>query len=148
LARLLLATAAAWAKEGIAQGAIRPGSGAVDATCLPRMRLGCMALARGSLCMEEGAVDRSDAPWDGGISVRLKTGGTAVASLGSDRAKALVTLAHTGLGGLRIPDRFPLRHALAQGYALAICGRLRQASSRSSRNSRSPNVPACSRCST
>ena len=45
----------------------------------------------------------------------------------SDRAKALVKLAHTGLGCLSIPDLFHLSHDLAKGYALAIFGRLRQA---------------------
>jgi hypothetical protein len=45
----------------------------------------------------------------------------------SDRAKALVKLAHTGLGCLSIPDVFHLSHDLAKGYSLAIFGRLRQA---------------------
>jgi hypothetical protein len=77
--------------------------------------------------MEEVAVDRTDDTWYGGISVRLKPLGTEVAYLVSDWAKALVTLAHTGLGYLSIPEMFPLRHALATGYALALFGRLRQA---------------------
>ena len=45
----------------------------------------------------------------------------------SDRAKALIKLAHTGLGCPSIPDLFHLGHDLAKGYALAIFGRLRQA---------------------
>ena len=45
----------------------------------------------------------------------------------SDRAKALVKLAQTGLDCLSIPDLFHLSHDLAKGYALAIFGRLRQA---------------------
>ena len=45
----------------------------------------------------------------------------------SDRAKALVKLAQTGLDCLSIPDLFHLSHDLAKGYALSICGRLRQA---------------------
>ena len=45
----------------------------------------------------------------------------------SDRAKALIKLAHTGLGCLSIPDLFHLSHDLAKGYSLAIFGRLRQA---------------------
>ena len=55
------------------------------------------------------------------------TFGTEVLSLGSDRAKALIKLAHTGLGCLSIPDLFHLSHDLAKGYSLAIFGRLRQA---------------------
>ena len=45
----------------------------------------------------------------------------------SDRAKALIKLAHTGLGCPSIPDLFHLGHDLAKGYSLAIFGRLRQA---------------------
>jgi tellurite resistance protein len=45
----------------------------------------------------------------------------------SDRAKALIKLAHTGLGCPSIPDLFPLGHDLAKGYSLGIFGRLRQA---------------------
>jgi len=127
LACLILATAAAWEQEGVAPGEIRPVIGAVDATCLQRLRLVCMDLASGYLFMEAVAVDRRYDTWDGGLNGRLKTFGTEVLSLVRDRAKALVKLAHTGLGCLSIPDWFPLRHDLAQGYALAICGRLRQA---------------------
>jgi len=42
----------------------------------------------------------------------------------SDRAKALIKLAHTGLGCLSIPDLFHLSHDLAKSYSLAIFGRL------------------------
>ena len=45
----------------------------------------------------------------------------------SDRAKALIKLAHTGLGCPRIPDLFHLGHDLAKGYSLCIFGRLRHA---------------------
>ena len=45
----------------------------------------------------------------------------------SDRAKALIKLAHTGLGCLRHPGLVHLSHDLAKGYSLAIFGRLRQA---------------------
>lgn len=48
-------------------------------------------------------------------------------SLVSDRPKALIKLAHTGLGCLSTPDVFHLSHDLAKGYALAIFGRLRHA---------------------
>jgi hypothetical protein len=55
------------------------------------------------------------------------TFGTEVLSLVSDRAKALIKLAHTGLGCLSIPDVFHVGHDLAKGYALCIFGRLRHA---------------------
>src|SRR4029453_13900360 len=116
-----------WEKEGVAHGEIRPVIGAVDETFLQRMMLVFMDLASGYLLMEEVAADRSYATWYSGVNGRLKTFGTEVLYLVSDRAKALVKLAHTGLGCLSIPDFFPLSHDLAKGYALAIFSRLRQA---------------------
>ena len=127
LERLTLETAAAWEKEGVAHGEIRPVIGAVDDTFLQRMMLVFMDLASGYLLMEEVAEDRSYVTWYGGSNGRLKTLGTEVLYLVSDRAKALVKLAHTGLACLRIPDVLHLSHDLAKGYSLAIFGRLRQA---------------------
>ena len=113
--------------EGIAHGEIRPVIGAVDETFLQRMLLVCMDLATGYLLMEEVATDRRFATWCDRANDRLKTFGTKVWSLVSDRAKALIKLAHTGLGCPSIPDLFHLGHDLAKGYSLAIFGRLRQA---------------------
>src|SRR4029450_4034779 len=87
----------------------------------------CMDLASGYLLMEEVARDRSYDTWYACINARLKTLGIGVLYLVSDRAKALVKLAQTGLGCLSIPDMFHLSHDLAKGYALSIFGRLRQA---------------------
>jgi hypothetical protein len=127
LERIILDTAAAWEKEGIAHGEIRPVIGAVDDTFLQRMMLVFMDLASGYLLIEEVAVDRSYDTWYSFINGRLKTFGIGVLSLVSDRAKALVKLAHTGLGCLSIPEVFHLSHDLAKGYSLTIFGRLRQA---------------------
>jgi Family of unknown function (DUF6399)/IclR helix-turn-helix domain len=127
LERLLLDTAAAWEKEGIAHGEIRPVIGAVDETFLQRMMLVFMDLATGYLLMEEVAADRSYATWFDRANARLTTFGTEVLYLVSDRAKALIKLAHTGLRCLSIPDLFHLGHDLAKSYSLAIFGRLRQA---------------------
>ncbi len=127
LERLLLDTAAVWETEGMAYGEIRPVIGAVDATFLQRMLRVCMDLATGYLLMEEVATDRSFDTWFDRTSDRLKTFGTEVLYLVSDRAKALIKLAHTGLGCPSIPDVFHLGHDLAKGYSLAIFGRLRQA---------------------
>src|ERR687888_475302 len=127
LERLLLETAAAWEKEGIAHGEIRPVIGAVDETFLQRMMLVFMDLATGYLLMEEVAADRSFDTWFDRANERLTTLGTEVLYLVSDRAKALIKLAHAGLGCLSIPDLFHLSHDLAKGYALAIFSRLRQA---------------------
>ena len=127
LERLILETAAAWEQEGIAHGEIRPIIGAVDETFLQRLMLVFMDLASGYLLMEEVAVDRTYDTWYGRINGRLKTFGIGVLYLVSDRAKALVKLAHTGLDCLSIPDLFHLSHELAKGYSLSIFGRLRQA---------------------
>jgi Family of unknown function (DUF6399)/IclR helix-turn-helix domain len=127
LARLILETAAAWEKAGSAHGEIRPVIGAVDETFLQRMMLVFMDLCSGYLLMEEVAADRGFDTWYGGVNDRLKTFGTEVLYMVSDRAKALIKLAHTGLGCLSIPDLFHLSHDLAKGYSLSIFGRLRQA---------------------
>src|SRR5712691_6358863 len=127
LERLILETAAAWEKDGIAHGAIRPVIGAVDETFLQRLMLVFMDLATGYLLIEEVAADRSYAIWFDRANERLTTFGTEVLYLVSDRAKALIKLAHTGLGCPSIPDLFHLSHDLAKGYSLAIFGRLRQA---------------------
>jgi hypothetical protein len=127
LARLILETAAAWEKEGIAHGEIRPVIGAVDETFLQRMMLVFMDLATGYVLVEEVAADRSYDTWFDRTNERLTTFGTEVLSLVSDRAKALSKLAHTGLRCPSIPDVFHLGHDLAKGYALAIVGRLRHA---------------------
>src|SRR5918911_5372011 len=127
LERLLLATAAAWEKDGIAHGEIRPVIGAVDETFLQRMMLVFMDLATGYVLIEEVAADRSYDTWFDRANERLTTLGTEVLYLVSDRAKALIKLAHTGLRCPSIPDVFHLGHDLAKSYSLCIFGRLRQA---------------------
>lgn len=127
LERLILETGAMWEQEGIAHGEIRPVIGAVDETFLQRLMLVFMDLASGYLLMEDIAVDRSYDTWYGLVSKRLKSFDTRVLYLVSDRAKALVKLAHTGLNCLSIPDLFHLSHDLAKGYSLSMFSRLRQA---------------------
>jgi hypothetical protein len=127
LERLILETAAAWEKEGVAHGEIRPVIGAVDETFLQRMMLVFMDLCSGYLLMEEVAADRRFETWYDRANDRLTTFGTEVLYLVSDRAKALIKLAHTGLGCVSIPDVFHVSHDLAKGYSLSIFGRLRQA---------------------
>ena len=127
LEALILETGAAWEQEGIAQGEIRPVIGAVDETFLQHMMLVFMDLATGYWVMEEGAEDRRFDTWYDRANERLTTLGTGVLYLVSDRAKALIKLAHRGLGCLSIPDLFHLSHDLAKGYSLAIFSRLRQA---------------------
>src|SRR4051812_29108299 len=94
---------------------------------LQRMMLVFMDLATGYVLMEEVAADRSFATWFDCANERLTTFGTEVLYMVSDRAKALIKLAHTGLRCPSIPDVFHLGHDLAKGYALAIFGRLRRA---------------------
>jgi hypothetical protein len=127
LERLLLEIATAWEQDGIAHGEIRPVIGAVDETFVQQMMLVFMDLATGYVLMEEVAADRSFDTWFDRTNERLTTFGTNVLSMVSDRAKALITLAHTGLRCPSIPDVFHLGHDLAKSYSLCICGRLRQA---------------------
>jgi hypothetical protein len=123
----IVETAAAWEQDGIDHGAVRPVIGAVDETFLQRMMLVFMDLASGYLLMEEVAVDRTYDTWNGLVKARLKTLRVEVFYLGSDRAKALIKLAETGLNCLSIPDVFHLSHDLAKSYSLAIFSRLRHA---------------------
>ena len=118
---VLLETAAAWEREGIAAGEIRPIIGAVDETFLERMMLVFMDLASGYLLVEEVAADRSYDTWYAVVKARLTMLGTGVRYLVSDRAKALIKLAETGLACLSIPDLFHLMHDLTKSYSLAIC---------------------------
>jgi hypothetical protein len=127
LEQTIVETAAAWEREGIAHGEIRPIIGAVDETFLQRMMLVFMDLASGYLLMEEVAVDRTYDTWDGLVKARLKTLEVGVLYLVSDRAKALIKLAQTGLGCLSIPDLFHLSHELVKSSSLTIFSRLRHA---------------------
>ncbi len=120
-------TTAAWEREGIAQGEVRPIIGAVDETFLSRMMLMFMDLVSGYLLLEEVAPDRTYDTWQAVIQARLKTLGVPVRSLVSDRAPALIKLAKTGLDCLSIPDLFHLIRELVKSYSLAIGSRLRQA---------------------
>jgi hypothetical protein len=52
---------------------------------------------------------------------------TYVLSLVSDRAKALIKLAETGLECPSMPEVFHLLHELAKGYSLAIWSQLKTA---------------------
>jgi Family of unknown function (DUF6399) len=124
---VLLETAAAWGREGIAAGEMRPILGAVDETFLERMMLVCMDLASGYLLVEEVAADRSYDTWYAVVTARLAMLGTGVRYLVSDRAKALIKLAETGLTCLSIPDLFHLMHDVAKRDGGAIFRRLRQA---------------------
>jgi hypothetical protein len=124
---MLLETAAAWEREGIAAGEVRPIIGAVDETFLERMLLVFMDLVSGYVLCEDVAEDRTYTTWYALVETRLEALGVGVLYLVSDRAKALIKLAETGLACLSVPDLFHLIHDLVKSYALAICGPLRQA---------------------
>ena len=104
LERTSMETSRAWEQEGIEHGEPRPIIGAVDETFLQRLMLVFMDLASGYLLLEEVAVDRTYDTWSGFVRARLKTLGAEVSYLVSDRAKALIKLAQTGLDCLSIPD--------------------------------------------
>jgi hypothetical protein len=78
LEHLLLETAAAWEKDGIAHGEIRPVIGAVDETFLQRMLLVFMDVATGYVLLEEVTADRSFDTWYDRANNRLTTVGTEV----------------------------------------------------------------------
>jgi IclR helix-turn-helix domain len=123
----ILATTAAWEHAGVATGDMREIIGAVDETFLQRMMLVFMDLVSGYLLFEEVAEDRPYDTWHILVAVRLERLSSGVLSLVSDRAKALIKLAETGLGCLSIPDVFHLIHELVKSYSWAILGRLRHA---------------------
>jgi Family of unknown function (DUF6399)/Winged helix-turn-helix DNA-binding len=127
LEQAILETAAGWEHEGVAHGESRPIIGAVDETFLQHLMLVFVDLASGYLVVEEVARDRTYDTWNGLVQDRLKTLGVGVLYLVSDRAKALIKLAETGLECLSIPDLFHLIHDLVKSYSLAIFSRLRQA---------------------
>jgi hypothetical protein len=127
LEQAILETTAVWEHDGIVHGEPRPIIGAVDETFLERLMLVFMDLASGYLLLEELTEDRTYDTWYTLVKARLETLGVGVFYLVSDRAKALIKLAETGLECLSIPDLFHLIHDLAKSYSLAIFSRLRQA---------------------
>src|SRR5437870_10160308 len=127
LEHVILETATAWEHEGVAAGEVRPIIGAVDETFLERMMLVFMDLVSGYLLFEEVAEDRTYTTWYALVEARLEVLGVGVWYLVSDRAKALIKLAETGLECLSVPDVFHLIHDLVKSYSLSIWSRLRQA---------------------
>jgi hypothetical protein len=116
-----------WQEEGRRGGEVRPVIGAVDETFFERMMRVFMDLVSGYLLFEELAEDRTYATWQALVEARLEALGVGVLSLVSDRAKALIKLAETGLECLSIPDVFHLINELVKSYSLAIFSRLRHA---------------------
>jgi uncharacterized protein DUF6399/IclR-like helix-turn-helix domain-containing protein len=123
----LLETAGVWERDGLTDGKMHEIIGAVDETFLQRMMLVFIDLVSGYLLFEEMAEDRTYDTWYALVETRLETLGIDVWYLVSDRARALIKLAETGLGCLSIPDLFHLTHELVKSYSLAILGRLRHA---------------------
>ena len=127
LAVAMVETAGAWEQDGVAAGEVRDILGAVDETFLEQMMLVVQDVPTGSIVQEEVADDRPYATWQALVDERLKTLGTSVLSVVSDRAKALMQLAEKGLECLSMPDFFHLVHAIVQSYALAVGRRFSQA---------------------
>jgi hypothetical protein len=120
-------TAGAWEQDGVAAGEVRDIIGAVDETFLEQMMLVFQDVPTGYIVQEEVADDRTYATWKALVDERLKTLGTSVLSLVSDRAKALIQLAEKGLECLSMPDFFHLVHEIVKSYSLAVGRRLSQA---------------------
>jgi hypothetical protein len=120
LEALILETTAEWEREGIAQGQIGPIVGTVDETFLQRMMLVFMDLVSGYVLLEEVADDRTYETWYERVTARLEPLQTSVLYLVSDRAKALIKWAETGLECPSIPDLFHLLHERVKGYSRVI----------------------------
>ncbi len=127
LETLVLETTGVWEREGIAEAQMGPIVGAVDETFWQRMMLVFIDLVSGYILHEETADDRSYETWHDRVRTRLEPMKTQVLYLVSDRAKALIKLAKTGLECPSIPDLFPLLHDLAKGYSLSIFTQLKAA---------------------
>jgi hypothetical protein len=127
LEQAIVETTQAWEREGIELGQIGPIIGAIDETFLQAMMLVLMDLTSGYLLFEEPAEDRTYDTWHARVTTRLKTLGTRILYLLSDRAKPLIKLGKTGLECLSVPDLFHLVHELVKGYGPILCLRLRQA---------------------
>jgi hypothetical protein len=124
LAHLIVETTEAWERESMAQGQGGPMVGAVDETFLERRMLVCMDLVSGDVWLAEVADDRPDETWYGRGKARLAPMKTRGLSLVSDRAKALIKRAETGVACPSLPAVFPLLHALVKGDSLAIATQL------------------------
>jgi len=130
LEHLILETTAEWEREGICEGQIGPIVGAVDETFLQRMMLVFIDLVSGYVLHEEVADDRTYETWYSRVKTRLELIRMRVLYLVSDRAKALIKLAKTGLECPSIPDLFHILHDLVKGYSLAISRQLQSARQR------------------
>ena len=124
---IIIETTEGWEGEGIAEGQIGPIVGSVDETFLERMMLVFMDLVSGYVLHEEVADDRTYETWYDRVKERLEPLKTRVLYLVSDRAKALIKLAETGLECPSIPDLFHLLHELVKGYSLVIWRQLKTA---------------------
>ena len=117
LETLVLERTEAWEREGIAEAQMGPIVGAVDATFLQHLMLVFMDLVSGYVLLEETADDRGYETWHDRVSTRLEPMKTQVLYLVSDRAKALIKLAKTGLDCPSIPDLFHLLHDLSRNFS-------------------------------
>ena len=123
----LLETTVAWEQEGQTSGEMREIIGAVDETFLEQMILVCMDLPTGYLLLEAVAEDRTYPTWKAVVEERLTALGAQVLYMVSDRAKALMQLAETGLECLSMPDFFHVIHDIVKSYSLTIGQRWRHA---------------------
>src|SRR5258705_4638337 len=122
----LLETAGRWEKDGVAAGEVREIIGAVDETFLEQMILVFQDVSTGHIVQEEVADDRTYATWKALVDERLKTLGTSVLYLVSDRAKALIQLAEQRFECLSMSDFFHFMHDIVKSYSLALSRRVRQ----------------------
>jgi hypothetical protein len=127
VAAAVVETPQTWEPDGRAQGAGRESSGGVAETCWQRLRLVWQAVATGARRCAAGADERTDTPWQAAVDKRLRALGSAVWSVGRERASARIPLAAHGLACLRRPDGLPLMPDSVQSEALALAQQGRHA---------------------
>ena len=78
----------------------------VDETFFEEMLLVCMDLSSGDILVEEAAPNRTYATWQERTQAVMQPLGLKVRYMVSDRARALIKLAHDGFGCASMPDLF------------------------------------------
>jgi hypothetical protein len=97
-----------------------------DDTFFDHVGLVRMDLVSGSLVLEPVADNRTDDTWQERVQAAVRTVGLEVRYLVSDRAKALLKLALTGLGCPSVPELFHAMRDLANGMGLSLGLKLAQ----------------------
>ena len=94
--------------------------GGVDETFFDMMVLVFMDLPTGYIFLEEASDDRCYDTWKDKVQCIIDKYGIKIKYLVSDRAKALIKLAETGIGCLSIPDLFHASNEIVKVFGLNL----------------------------